>query len=72
MRTITGRRPMSIEIDILTGDASWPTAKPLFDLVWPQADREKLAWGHIAFAKPELRVLVELDAQLVCHVGLYR
>ncbi|HEY8337529.1 MAG TPA: GNAT family N-acetyltransferase [Tardiphaga sp.] len=63
---------MSIEIEILTGDASWPTAKPLFDMVWPQATVGKLPWGHIVFANAELRVLVESDEQLVCHVGIYR
>ena len=26
---------MSIEIDVLNGDASWPLAKPLFNAVWP-------------------------------------
>ena len=27
---------MSIEIDVLNGDASWPVAKPLIDAVWPE------------------------------------
>ena len=26
---------MSIEIDVLNGDASWPTAEPLLNAVWP-------------------------------------
>ena len=26
---------MTIEIEVLNGDASWPLAKPLFDAVWP-------------------------------------
>lgn len=63
---------MSIEIEILTGDASWPQAEPLFNLVWPPEVTEKLSWGHLIFAHPELRVLVESDEQVVCHVGIYR
>ena len=27
---------MSIEIDVLNGDASWPMAEPLFEAVWPR------------------------------------
>jgi predicted acetyltransferase len=63
---------MSIEIEILTGDASWPVAEPLFKLVWPPEVMEKLSWGDLAFAYPDLRVLVESDERLVCHVGIYR
>ncbi|KAA0073844.1 GNAT family N-acetyltransferase [Tardiphaga sp. P9-11] len=63
---------MSIEIEIVTGDASWPSVKPLFDLVWPPEVIDKLAWRHTVFAYPELRVIVEDDGQPVCHVGLYR
>jgi predicted acetyltransferase len=63
---------MAIEIEILTGDASWRIAKPLLDLVWPSDVSPTPAWGHLEFAKPDLRVLVESDGDLVCHVGLYR
>ncbi|MEH2481853.1 aminoglycoside 2'-N-acetyltransferase I [Nitrobacteraceae bacterium AZCC 2146] len=63
---------MSVEIEILTGDASWPAVKPLFTAVWPPEVVEKLSWGHVVFANAELRVLVEADGQLVCHVGIYR
>ncbi len=64
---------MSIEIDILNGDASWPTARPLFDAVWPPEVVEKAAWAGIVFAHPDLRVLVEADpGGVVCHVGVYR
>lgn len=63
---------MSIEIEILTGDAGWPTAKSLLDTVWPPDVRRQLPWGHIAFAHADLRVLVESDEQLVCHIGIYR
>ena len=36
---------MSIEIDVLNGDASWPTVEPLMDAVWPHHVVEKLSWG---------------------------
>ena len=62
---------MSIEIEILNGDASWPVAKPLFEAVWPKADVEKLSWGHIRWANADLRVLVETaEGELACHVGI--
>jgi len=63
---------MSIEIEILTGNTSWPSAKPLLERVWPDEVRRTLSWGHIVFAHADLRVLVENDGELVCHVGLYR
>jgi predicted acetyltransferase len=64
---------MSIEIELLNGDASWPLAKPLFDAVWPPHVVEKLPWAGVAFAHAELRVLVQNEAEeVLCHVGLYR
>jgi aminoglycoside 2'-N-acetyltransferase I len=64
---------MSIEIDILNGNTSWPLAKPLFDAVWPPEVVEKLPWAGIVFAHAELRVLVQDEAEgVVCHVGIYR
>jgi aminoglycoside 2'-N-acetyltransferase I len=64
---------MSIEIDVLNGDASWPLVKPLYDAVWPPHVVEKLAWAGIVFAHADLRVLVQAEPEgLVCHVGIYR
>lgn len=64
---------MSIEIDILNGDASWPLAKPVFDEVWPPEVVARLPFAGIEFAHPELRVLVQDEtAGVVCHVGIYR
>jgi len=64
---------MSIEIDIVNGDASWPSAKPLFDAVWPPDVVATLPWANTTFANAELRVLVEDETRgVVCHVGLYR
>lgn len=64
---------MSIEIDVLNGDASWPLAEPLFNAVWPPDVVEKLPWAGIVFANAELRVLVQDEAEgVVCHVGIYR
>jgi hypothetical protein len=61
---------MSIEIDILNGDASWPMAKPLFDAVWPPEVVAKLPWAGIMFAHAELRVLVQAESEdVVCHAA---
>lgn len=64
---------MSIDIEILNGDAAWPVAEPLLTAVWPAAVKAALPWGQVTFARADFRVLVEADdAGLVCHVGLYR
>jgi aminoglycoside 2'-N-acetyltransferase I len=64
---------MSIEIDVLNGDTSWPLAKPLFDAVWPPHVLERLPWAGVTFAHADLRVLVELEGEgVVCHVGIFR
>ena len=64
---------MSIEIDVLNGDQSWPMAQPLFNAVWPPEVVAKLPWAGIVFAHADLRVLVEAEAEgVVCHVGIYR
>ena len=67
---------MSIEIDVLNGDASWPQAEPLMQAVWPREAIEKLPWGHVKWAHADLRVLIDApeDAAqpgLACHVGIY-
>ena len=53
---------MSIEIEVLNGDASWPQAKPLYDAVWPPHVVATLPWADIIFAHADLRVLVLDDA----------
>lgn len=65
-------KKMSIEIDIATGDSSWPAAKPLLSAVWPPEVVKALPWGHIVFAHADLRVMIEADGDVVCHVGIYR
>lgn len=67
-----GDIPMSIEIDIQTGDTSWPAVQPLFNTVWPAAEVAKLSWGQVKWANAEFRVMVEVDETIVAHVGLYR
>jgi aminoglycoside 2'-N-acetyltransferase I len=63
---------MSIEIDVLNGDASWPMAQPLLEAVWPPDARATLAWGHIKWAHADLRVLIEApEGGLACHAGIY-
>ena len=63
---------MSIEIDILNGDASWPIAEPLHQAVWgPQQIADK-PWARVKWANADLRVLIETPEDgLVCHVGIY-
>jgi aminoglycoside 2'-N-acetyltransferase I len=68
-----GQEKMSIEIDILNGDASWPLVEPLFDAVWPPEVLAKLPWGDVVFAHADLRVLVQSETDgPVCHVGIFR
>jgi GNAT superfamily N-acetyltransferase len=67
---------MSIEIDLLNGNASWPLVEPLMDAVWPRDVVEKLSWGHVKWADADLRVLIDApeespEAGLACHVGIY-
>jgi hypothetical protein len=52
MSRAEGAQQMSIEIDILNGDAAWPLAKPLMDAVWPSDAVEKLPWGHVKWRMP--------------------
>jgi aminoglycoside 2'-N-acetyltransferase I len=64
---------MSIEIEVLNGNESWPLAEPLFKAVWPPDVVAKLPWAGIVFARADLRVLVQAESEgVVCHVGLYR
>lgn len=60
---------MSIEIDVQNGDATWPKVKDLFGLVWTP---EVLArTGNVKWANADLRVMIDHDGEIVCHVGLY-
>jgi aminoglycoside 2'-N-acetyltransferase I len=64
---------MSIEIDILNGDASWGTAEALLEEVWPPHVLKTLPWGDVVFAHADLRVLVGAETgEVVCHVGIFR
>jgi len=67
---------MSIEIDVLNGDASWPRAEPLMKAVWTAHVVEKLSWGHVKCAHADLRVLIDApedaaEPGLACHVGIF-
>ena len=67
---------MSIEIDVLNGDASWPRAEPLMDAVWPDHVMAKLSWKDVKWAHADLRVLIDAPEEsskprLACHVGVY-
>jgi aminoglycoside 2'-N-acetyltransferase I len=64
---------MSIEIDVVNGDAGWAAAEALFDVVWPPHVLEKLPWGNVEFAHADLRVLLRTESgDLACHVGIFR
>ena len=63
---------MSVEIDIATGDSSWRYVEPLLSAVWPPEVVKTLPWGHLEFARADLRVMIDLDGNTVCHVGIYR
>src|SRR3977135_1589773 len=63
---------MSIEIDVLNGNTSWPAAEPLFKIVWSPEIMAEKPWRDVKWANAELRVLIETPADgLVCHVGIY-
>jgi aminoglycoside 2'-N-acetyltransferase I len=64
---------MSIEIDIVNGDASWAAVEALLDEVWPPHLLKTLAWGEVVFAHADLRVLLRAETgDLACHVGVFR
>ncbi len=63
---------MSIEIEVVSGDETWPRAEPVLNAVWPPAEMARLSWGHVKWAHADLRVLIEADDGVpVCHVGIY-
>jgi GNAT superfamily N-acetyltransferase len=63
---------MSIEIDVVNGDASWKRTEPLHDAVFGRQIVEKLPWGRIDWAHADLRVLIDApEGSLVCHVGIH-
>src|SRR3974390_1131164 len=63
---------MSIEIDVLNGDASWKRTEPLHDAVFGQDIVDKLPWGHIVWANADLRALIDApEGRLASHVGIY-
>ncbi|MCC8960586.1 GNAT family N-acetyltransferase, partial [Bradyrhizobium sp. Pear77] len=64
---------MSIEIDILNGDASWRRAEPLLRAVWSPDIMENKPWADIKWAHADLRVFLDApdDSGLACHVGIY-
>ena len=63
---------MSIEIEVVSGDEGWSRAEGLFEQVWPAAEVKKLSWGHVKWAHPDLRVLIETeDGELASHVGIF-
>ena len=63
---------MSIEIEVVSGDEGWAQADELLAAVWPLAQMDKLSWGRVTWADPDLRVMVaDPDGGLVCHAGIF-
>jgi len=63
---------MSIEIDVLNGDASWKRTEPLHNAVYGKHIVETLPWGHVVWANADLRVLIDApEGELASHVGIY-
>jgi len=63
---------VSIEIDVLNGNASWKRTEPLHAAVFGPEMVKHLPWGHIVFAHADLRVLIDVpEGELACHVGIY-
>ena len=63
---------MSVEIDILNGDASWKRTEPLYNAVFGRQIAEKSSGAQIVWAHADLRVLIDApDGSLACHVGIY-
>jgi hypothetical protein len=63
---------MSLEIDVLNGDASWDRTEPLHNAVFGREIVGKLPWGHIEWAHADLRALIDApEGGLACHVGIY-
>src|SRR5260370_36305375 len=63
---------MSIEIDVLNGNESWPRAEPLLEEAWPRDAAGLRPWGDVKWAHADLRVLIEApEGGLGCHVGIY-
>src|SRR4051812_38359512 len=64
-------KTMSIEIDVLNGNTSWPAAEPLFRTVWSPEIMAAKPWRDVKWANADLRVLIETpDDGLACHVGI--
>jgi aminoglycoside 2'-N-acetyltransferase I len=62
---------MSIELEILNGQAAWPSVEPLFEAVWTPI-KQAASWSHIRWANADLRVVLETPEHgVVAHVGLY-
>ena len=60
---------MSIEIDILNGDASWRRAELLLRAVWSPDIMEKKQWADTKWAHADLRVLLDAPDDEASPVG---
>ena len=63
---------MSIEIEIVNGDQSWPQVEKLFAQATPGAEKDDAPWRRVTWANPDLRVLIDAaDGELACHAGIF-
>jgi aminoglycoside 2'-N-acetyltransferase I len=64
---------MSVEIEIVNGDQSGPLVEELFARASSEGEDEgDQAWRHVAWASPDLRVLIDApDNGLACHTGIF-
>jgi aminoglycoside 2'-N-acetyltransferase I len=63
---------MSIEIEIVSGDQSWPRVEELYARASPETGVGDDAWRHVKWANADLRVLIEADdGALASHAGIY-
>jgi GNAT superfamily N-acetyltransferase len=63
---------MAVRVDLVPGEAGWPTAKPLFDVVYPPEVLRTWAGRDVTWAQPTQRVLgVDSSGLVVSHVGLH-
>ena len=60
-----------MRIDIRPGDSAWEVAGPLLNAVWPPEIVATKAWGKLATAPADRRILVFDEGELVSHAGLF-
>lgn len=60
-----------MRIDHVKGDDGWPLVAPLEGVVYPPHLLTQVIWRDVTWARADLRILVRVSDDVVCHVGLY-